>query len=101
GEALSRFHRERDEWAKPFYDLTCEMARFAPPTPESTALYEALRSQPEEVSRFLGLITEAASPTEFFAPDHIGPILGAAGIAKADAAADRGSKLNRNRTVLV
>ena len=66
GEALSRFHHRRDEWAKPFYDLTCDMARFAPPPPESLALYEAFSSRPTEASRFLGMITEATAPAEFF-----------------------------------
>jgi flavin-dependent dehydrogenase len=71
GDALARYHARRDEWAMPYYELTCDMARFAPPPPEMLPVYEALRDNPKAASEFIGLITEAVSPIEFFAPANI------------------------------
>jgi len=65
------YERQGDEWAMPFYELTCGMATFAPPPPEMTAIYEALRGNAHDTSRFIGLITEAISPTEFFAAENV------------------------------
>ena len=81
-DALSRFHRSRDEWAIPFYELTCEMARFAPPPAETVELYRALSERPADASQFLGLITEAVSPTEFFAPSNLARILSRGALAE-------------------
>jgi len=74
-EALADYERQRDGWAIPFYELTCEMATFAPPPPEMMQIYEALRGNPDDTSRFIGLTTEAVSPTEFFAPENVKRIL--------------------------
>jgi predicted ATPase len=43
----------------PFYELTCQMATFAPPAPDMRALYTALQGNQEAIDRFIGLITEA------------------------------------------
>jgi hypothetical protein len=63
------------EWALPFYELTCHMATFAPPPPDMLALYTALQGNQEAIDRFIGLITEATSPTDFFAPENVQRIL--------------------------
>lgn len=74
-EALADYERQRDQWAMPFYELTCGMATFAPPPPEMMQLYEALHGNGDDTTRFIGLITEAVSPTEFFAPENIQRIM--------------------------
>jgi hypothetical protein len=60
----------------PFYELTCEMATFAPPPPEQLSLFEALQGNASDIEAFLGVVTTAVSPVEFFAPENIERILG-------------------------
>lgn len=73
--ALSDYERDRVAWATPFYELTCQLAHFAPPTPEMAQLYAALQGNRRDTDRFLGVVSEAVSPTEFFAPDNVSRIL--------------------------
>lgn len=77
--ALEDYEKARVAWAMPFYEMTCDMARFAPPEPEMVALYGALQSSQDDTDAFLGLVTEAVSPTGFFAPGNIERILQRAG----------------------
>ena len=74
-EALQLYQKKRDEWALPFYHFTCEMASFEPPVPETIQLYNALRGNDEATRRFLGMVTTAVSPVEFFAPDNVQRIM--------------------------
>ena len=74
-KALADYARQSVEWALPFYELTCQMATFAPPPPDMLALYTALQGNQEAIDRFIGLITEATSPTDFFAPENVQRIL--------------------------
>jgi 2-polyprenyl-6-methoxyphenol hydroxylase-like FAD-dependent oxidoreductase len=73
--ALEEYERGRVTWAAPFYELTCQMATFAPPAPEMLAIYTALQGNQEDTDAFFGLITEAVSPVEFFAPENVNRIL--------------------------
>lgn len=70
-EALASYARQSVEWALPFYELTCQMATFAPPPPDMLAIYTALQGNQAAIDRFIGLITEATSPIDFFAPAHV------------------------------
>jgi len=74
-EALAEYEKARVEWATPFYELTCQMATFAPPPPDMLAIYTALQGNQADIDSFLGLITEAVSPAQFFAPENVGRIL--------------------------
>lgn len=74
-QALEDYEATRVAWAMPFYELTCQMATFAPPPPEMLAIYAALQGDQEDTDAFIGLITEAVSPTQFFAPENIDRIL--------------------------
>jgi 2-polyprenyl-6-methoxyphenol hydroxylase-like FAD-dependent oxidoreductase len=76
GAALAEYEAERTAWLMPFFELTCDMSRFAAPTPEQVALYTALQRSQRDVDAFVGLITQATSPAEFFAPANVGRILG-------------------------
>jgi hypothetical protein len=51
------------------------MATFAPPPPDMLALYTALQGNQAAIDRFIGLITEATSPIDFFAPEHVQRLL--------------------------
>jgi flavin-dependent dehydrogenase len=61
--------------AMPFYEFTCQLATFAPPPPELRALLAALPGNATEIGRFIGLITEATSPADFFSPESVQRIL--------------------------
>ena len=39
------------------------------------ALYTAMQGNQEAIDRFIGLITEATSPADFFAPENVQQIL--------------------------
>jgi 2-polyprenyl-6-methoxyphenol hydroxylase-like FAD-dependent oxidoreductase len=73
--ALEDYERGRVAWAMPFYELTCQMATFAPPAPQMLAIYTALQGNQEDTDAFFGLITEAVSPIQFFAPENVNRIL--------------------------
>ncbi len=72
---MAEYERSRVAWALPFYELTCQLATLAPPPPEMLALYVALQGNQQDIDRFIGLITEATSPTDFFAPDNVQRVL--------------------------
>jgi 2-polyprenyl-6-methoxyphenol hydroxylase-like FAD-dependent oxidoreductase len=74
-DALAAYARQSVAWALPFYELTCQMATFAPPPPDLLAIYRSLQGNQAAIDRFIGLITEATSPVEFFAPAHIQGLL--------------------------
>ena len=69
-ETLSRYEQARVARAMPYYEFTCQLATFAPPSAEHAALLFALQGNQIETERFIGLITEATSPTEFFAHEN-------------------------------
>lgn len=77
-EALKEHERATVARAMPFYELTCELATFAPPGDEQRALFQALRGNEEATRDFLGMVTTAVSPADFFAPENMARIMGGA-----------------------
>ena len=75
-DALADYERRRNEAALPLYDFTYELAGLEPPAPEMQALFGALRDDPEQTSRFFGVIAGTVPMAEFFARDDV-----AAGVA--------------------
>ena len=75
-DALADYERRRNEAALPLYDFTYELAGLEPPRPEMQALFVALRDDPEQTSRFFGVIAGTVPMAEFFARDDV-----AAGVA--------------------
>jgi len=69
-EALGSYQAERDAAALPMYDLTCEMARLAPPSPQMQALFDALRFSQSDTDRYFGVLAGTVSVPEFFAPEN-------------------------------
>lgn len=84
--ALAEYERERTAWSMPFYELTCRLATFAPPSADMLALYAGLQNSQKDLTQFIGLISEATLPGEFFAPENIRRITG----RSADASAGSG-----------
>ncbi len=77
-DALADYERRRNEVALPIYEFACENAPFAPPPPELVTLFNALRGNQPEINRFIGLFAQTVSVPEFFAPENIQHIIGAA-----------------------
>ena len=77
-EALAQYEQRRNAAIVPIYELTCEMAPFAPLPPDRRELLEALRSNQADTNHFLGLIAQTVSIPEFFAEENVDRILAAA-----------------------
>ena len=67
--------RIRDERLTPSYELTCDLATFAPPPPEMLALYEALQDNEIERNRFFGTLAGTVSIPEYYAPENLRRII--------------------------
>lgn len=79
-EALDRALREyghrRDASAKPMYELTADLSRLGPPSPDMVALLGALQDNPGETRRFLGIMAGTVAVDDFFSPDNLARITG-------------------------
>jgi len=74
-QGLEDYEAARIRLAMPFYDLTCQMATLAPPAPDMAEIYSALKNNQDDTNAFIGLITGAVSPSQFFAAENIERIL--------------------------
>jgi 2-polyprenyl-6-methoxyphenol hydroxylase-like FAD-dependent oxidoreductase len=75
-KALRGYHRTRDRQTKPMYDLTTGLARLAPQTPASRALFTAIAQRPDAVAQFLGVLTGTVPVARFFNPASLIRIAG-------------------------
>ena len=73
--SLNEYQEQRDNRAMPFYQLTCDMATFAPPTSEQFQLYTALKKNQTAAEHFFGMVTEAVTPAEFFDPENMNLVM--------------------------
>jgi flavin-dependent dehydrogenase len=80
-DAMSAYQLTRDAEVLPLYEFTTQLATLAPPPPEVGQLLAAVAGNPDAMNRFAGVIAGTVSPMEFFAPDNIGRIMGAASAA--------------------
>ncbi len=80
-EALAEYHRKRDEHLSPVYELTCGLAKLAPPPPEILALYMALIGNQAETNRLLGTFAGTVPIPEFYSPENMGRIMSQAAAA--------------------
>jgi len=82
-DALADYERRRDEEVMPMYDLTCQMAALALPPAEMRELLFALRGNQTEIDRFLGVVAGTTPIQEFYAPENMRRIIGAARLSMA------------------
>jgi flavin-dependent dehydrogenase len=80
--AMAGYQRDRDADAVPAYELTLDVASFAPLRPEQRVLLGRLAGDPVETSRFLGVLTGAISTTEYFSGRNLFHVLGVRGMAR-------------------
>lgn len=74
--SLAEYGRCRDEKARPMYALTGDLARLAPPPPDTAALLGALASNPQATRDFLGLMAGTVAVGDFFAPENLAQLTG-------------------------
>ncbi len=77
-EALTDFHRRRDEEVMPMYELTFDMAGLEPPPPEAARIISAAAGRQESMDAFAKMIAGVTTPGQFFAPEHVEHMLEAA-----------------------
>jgi hypothetical protein len=82
-DALTGYEQQRNRATFPIYGLTCQFASLQPPPPEQQQLTAALRGNQDATDRFIGTLAGSVSIAEFFAPENIGRIIGAAEQQKA------------------
>jgi flavin-dependent dehydrogenase len=77
-DAMSAYQLTRDAQVLPIYEFTAQLATLAPPPQEVGQLLAAVAGNREAMDMFAGVVAGTVSPVEFFAPENIGRILGAA-----------------------
>jgi flavin-dependent dehydrogenase len=83
--ALADYERGRNETSAPGYESTIRFARLQPPDEEMQQLLAALRGDERQTDRFFGTMAGTVHPSEFFTPENLAGIIGAA-MAPAGAA---------------
>ncbi len=74
-EAFAAYEQRRNQTALPFYELTSQLATLEPPPPETQELLAALKDNPEQRSRFFGVLALTVPVPEFFSPENVQQIL--------------------------
>jgi flavin-dependent dehydrogenase len=82
-EALAAYEQQRNDAAQPLFEAACQAATFGPLPPDLLALRAALRGNQADTDRFFGALFQSVSPAEFFAPENIARIMGAAQLRMA------------------
>jgi 2-polyprenyl-6-methoxyphenol hydroxylase-like FAD-dependent oxidoreductase len=77
-EAMSAYQRTRDRHAMPIFEFTTQLATLEPPPQEMQQLLGAVYGNQDAMDDFASITAGTVSPMEFFDPDHIGQIMGAA-----------------------
>ena len=82
-QALAAYEKKRDESETPYFDMTTQLAALAPPPPELAQLLFALQFNPEQRSRFFGVLAHAVPVQDFFSPENVQKIMAGAQSAGA------------------
>ena len=77
-DAFADYQRDRDDYALPRFDMTWQIATLAPPPAELQQVLAAIHGNQAAMDAFVRLNAGIMSPAEFFAPEHLGPIMAAA-----------------------
>jgi hypothetical protein len=77
-DALAEYHRERDEDVLPMFEMTCEIATFEPPPPETQQLLAAIHGNPRAMDGFVQANAGTISPAAFFSRENVLATLAAA-----------------------
>jgi hypothetical protein len=76
---MGDYQRLRDHEAMPVYEFTDDFAQLQPPPPEMQRLIGAMDGNQEAMDEFVSVQASTLPAPEFFAPENVGRIMGAAG----------------------
>jgi flavin-dependent dehydrogenase len=82
-DAMTDYHRTRDEHVLPMYEFTCQLATLEPPPPEMQQLLGAVYGNQEAMNDFVSITAGTVSPAQFFSDENVGRIMAGAGSAVA------------------
>lgn len=74
-QALAAYERKRNQAELPYYEFTSQLATLDPPPLETQQLLAALVENPEQRSRFFGVVAHTVPVPEFFAPENVRKIM--------------------------
>lgn len=74
-QALAKYEETRNQSEMPYFELTTQFAALAPPPQEVQDLLFALQFNPEQRSRFFGVLSHSVPVQEFFAPENVQKIM--------------------------
>jgi flavin-dependent dehydrogenase len=80
-DGMSEYQQTRDREAMPVYEFTDEFATMEPPPPEMQQLIGAMQGNQTAQDGFISVQAATMPAPEFFAPENIGKIMAAAGVA--------------------
>ena len=75
---MGAYQQQRDDAVLPLYEFTTQLATLEPPPPEMQQLLGAVHGNQDAMDGFVGITTGTVSPVDFFDPENIGRIMGAA-----------------------
>jgi 2-polyprenyl-6-methoxyphenol hydroxylase-like FAD-dependent oxidoreductase len=79
--ALAAYESSRNGRVGPIYEFTSQLATLEPPPPPMQQLFAALHKNQEATNEFFSALTGAMPLPAFMAPENIGRIMSAAGLA--------------------
>ena len=80
---LVDYQAARDAAALPMYEMTTDLASFAPPRPEQEMLVRALEGNQPEIDRFLSVLTGSLPGPEYFTARNMLRLIGVRGLWQA------------------
>jgi flavin-dependent dehydrogenase len=81
-EALGGYEQRRNDRAMAHYEMTCDLARLAPPPPDVQQLFGALRDNRADTDQYWGVLDGSVPVQQFFAPANVERIMGQAAMAQ-------------------
>jgi 2-polyprenyl-6-methoxyphenol hydroxylase-like FAD-dependent oxidoreductase len=76
--AMLEYQRARDARVKAMYEFTFQLATLEPPPPERQRLFRAIHGNQRAMDDFVRMNAGTISPAEFFSPENVNAITGAA-----------------------
>jgi hypothetical protein len=83
GLPLAGYQAARDAAALPMYEMTTDLASFAPARPEQEMLLRALEGDQAEIDRFLSVLTGSLPVPQYFTPRNMLRLIGVRGVWQA------------------
>jgi flavin-dependent dehydrogenase len=77
--AMSDYQQQRDEHARPMYELTCGLATFEPMPPETQQVLASAAASEYGQTQFVSMMAGTLPVPAFFAPENVQRIFAAAG----------------------